>query len=99
MYFITCFEQLPKSNDHFDIGSSRCFGYKKTLKEAIKALHNNTCDMHEYLYSYAVIEKLGPYIHPDVEMHQFFKFDPDRRGFYEIDDPEELKHLTNFALG
>lgn len=99
MYFITCFEKLPTRDDSFDIGCSRCFGYKKTFEEAKEALHNNTCNMHEYLYKFAVIEKLGPYIHPEVEQHQFFKYDANKKGFFEIDDPKELNHLTNFSLG
>ena len=55
--------------------------YKETLEEAEYALNNNTCDMFEFLYEYAVIEEMGPYIHPDVEQEIWFKWDNEKKGF------------------
>ena len=63
MYFITCFEKCethPKLGC-FDGGCSRCFGYKEFLYDAERALNENHLDMHETIYHYAVIEKIGPY--------------------------------------
>lgn len=99
MYFITCFERLPPEGNCLDIGACRCFGYKETYEEAVEALHENSCDMFETIYMYAIIEKLGPYIHPFPEMKQYFKYDFERDGFFEIDEPESTKNLSNFSLG
>ena len=101
MYFITCFEKCerhPKLGC-FDGGSSRCFGYKETLENAEQALNENWCDMHECLYDYAVVEKLGPYIHPDVEEEYWFKYDKEKDGFFRIEKPEAAYGACNYALG
>lgn len=101
MYFITCMEKcerMPKLG-WFDGGSKRCFGYKETLEEAEEALNENMCDMYEYCYVYAVVEKLGPYIHPNVEEEYWFKWDDDRGGFFRIDKPEAAYRVCNHALG
>lgn len=100
MYFITCFQKIELDKRGWpDFGATRTFGYRETFESAKEALECNMCDMHEFLYRYAVVEKLGPYIHPDCEMRQFFKYDKERNGFFPIDEPEEVKGFCNFALG
>ena len=99
LFFITAFERLP--DNFFNIDSSRCFGFYPEYETAAEALHTNRCDMHELLYEYAVIEKIGPGIHPECfkSDRQFFKWDNSKEGFFEIDEPKELKNLCNFSLG
>lgn len=101
MYFITCMEKCEKHPviGIFDGGDTRCFGYKKTLTAAEHALNGNWGDMHEYLYEYAVVEKLGPYIHPDVEEEYWFKWDEEKGGFFRIKKPEAAYGVCNHALG
>lgn len=99
MYFITCMTRCEKVNGWFYGGTTRCFGYRETLEDAEEALNENMCDMHEYLYEYAVVEKLGPYIHPYVEEEYWFKWDEDRGGFFRIEKPEVTYNVCNHALG
>ena len=101
MYFITCMEMCTKDPfiGIFTGGDTRCFGYKETLEAAEKALNENMCDMHEYIYNYAVVEKLGPYIHPDVEEEYWFKWDHDKGGFFRIEKPKAAYGVCNHALG
>ena len=99
MYFITCMTKCEEINGFFNGGSLRCFGYKETLEKAEQALNENCCDMHEYIYQYAVIEKLGPYIHPEVEEEYWFKYDKEKDGFFRIEKPEATHHTCNYALG
>ena len=99
MFFISAFEHLPKSTEDLRIGDCRAFGYFHEYEDAVQRLHENTCDMHECMYRYAVIEKVWPGIHPYVESRQFFKYDKELDGFFEIDEPETIKRLCNFALG
>ena len=100
MYFITCLQQCDKDEfGWFDGGSRRTFGYRETLELAEEALNLNMCDMHEYLYDYAVIEKLGPYIHPDVEEEIWFKWDDNKHGFFRIEKPEPTYGCCNYAFG
>ena len=100
MYFITCFEKCETDKfGWFDGGSRRTFGYRETLESAEEALNLNICDMREYLYDYAVIEKLGPYIHPDVEAEIWFKWDDEKQGFFRIEKPDPTYGFCNYAFG
>ena len=100
MYFITCFSKCERdAKGWFDGGATRTFGFKETLEEAEEALNLNVCDMHEYLYVYAVVEKLSPYIHPEVEEEYWFAWDEEKQGFFRIEKPEVAYHVCNHALG
>lgn len=100
MYFITCFEKLEKDKlGWLNTGASRTFGYYKELKDAKEALNNNSCDMHEYLYKYAIVEEIGEGIHYFAENRWFFEYDDKKGGFFEIEEPAITKNTCNFALG
>lgn len=100
MYFITCFSKIDKDNHGWlDTGAMRTFGYYDNFEDADKALRHNYCDMHEYLYRYAVIEKVEPGIHPIAEERWFYRYDEENDGFYHISEPEEFEHYINIALG
>lgn len=55
--------------------------------------------MHEGCYEYALIEKIGYGISACVEKSQWFKWNKEKRGYFEIEEPECVKHFTNFAIG
>jgi hypothetical protein len=55
--------------------------------------------MHEGCYEYAVIEKIGCGICAISEKRQWFKWDKEKRGYFEIEEPECVKQLLNFAIG
>ncbi len=100
MYFITCFEKISIDKlGWLDIGSQRTFGYKETFEMAKLALNENWCDMREYVYNFAIVEKIPSGIHPDVEEMWFFKWDENKKGFFEIPEPEEYNHFCNIAFG
>ena len=100
MYFITCFQKCERNElGWFDGGCQRTFGYRETLELAEEALNLNMCDMREGLYDYAVIEKLGPYIHPLAEEEIWFKWDDEKSGFFRIDKPEATYGFCNYAFG
>ena len=66
---------------------------------AVGALHENRTDMHETCYGYALIEEIGSGICAIVEKRQWFKWNKEKRGYFEIEEPECVKHLANFAIG
>ena len=55
--------------------------------------------MWEFCYDYAVLEKADEGICPNCEERQWFKFDREHNGYFEIEEPECVKHICNFALG
>ena len=100
MFFITCFSRCEKESlGWLNMGASRVFGYYETFEDAETSLNRNSCDMFEYLYTFAVVEKIGPGIHAEAEERWFFKWDEEKKGFFRIEEPEEFKHYCNIALG
>ena len=99
MYFIACFEKIDSSQGLLDIGDLRVFGYFSAKKDAFNSLKENKCDLHEFLYNYAVVEKIEEGLHPDAEEEYFFKFNKMSGGFELIDKPIELFHCRNFTIG
>lgn len=78
---------------------SRTFGYFSELSECYHALHENQCDMYEFCYEQAVIERIGEGIHARAEEIEWFAWDEKRGGFYEVAKPEWSVGLCNHALG
>ena len=100
MYFITCFSKCEKDERGWlNLGATRTFGYEETLEDADYVLNNNVCDLYEYLYIYAIVEKLGRGPHPDCEERYFYKWDDEKKGFFRAEEPEILSNFRNIALG
>ena len=101
MWFITVFAKVERGkNGWAEFGSQRTWGFYETKGAAARALHENWTDMWEGLYDYAVLEKFYTGIaHCDYDSRQWFKFDRERDGYFEIEEPECVKHLGSFALG
>lgn len=101
MWFITVFERVVETDKGWPkFGSQRTWGFYSERETAVQALHENWTDMWEYCYDYAVIEKFDEGIsHYVFDNRQWFKFDGEREGYFEIEEPECVKHLGSFALG
>lgn len=95
MYFVTA---LKFSKIAFV--DNRCFGYFHSKEQAMDAVLNNTGNICDFLYDYAVIEHIEAGIHPLVEEEIWFQFDNKKNGWYKIEDkPFFLKNTINFAIG
>jgi hypothetical protein len=55
--------------------------------------------MHEFYYSYAVIEEIGAGIHSPAKQIAWFCWDDEKEGFYEAEKPKCAEGWSNFALG
>lgn len=100
MWFITVLEKIEPSEDYLALfGDQRTWGYYKEYETAIEALHENRTDMAEGCYRYALLEKFGEGICPRCMERQWFKYDGLRDGYFEIEEPECVKRIVNFALG
>ena len=95
MYFITCIQRIPSDTDFG--GDSRTFGYYNNLDDAVIALKENRLDMHEYLYNYAIIEKIWPGIHANAVSVGRYKY-AEATNSFELIEVGKLR-FTNFALG
>lgn len=100
MYFITVFDKCEPNDQYFaEFGCQRTWGYYPEYEWAAAALHENRTDMNEGCYEYAVIEKIGYGLCVIANERQWFKWDKEKCGYFEIEEPECVKHLVNFAIG
>ena len=101
-WFITVLEYIEEDDLGWPkFGATRCWGFYTDKEVALKALHENWTDMWETCYDYAVLE---PYYEGisgigDKEDRQFFEYDADKDGYFEIDEPSEVRHVVGFAFG
>ena len=101
MWFITVFEKIEPNERWFaEFGDQRTWGYYSDREKAVQALHENWTDMHEGCYEYALIEKfdegISHYVH---KSRQWFAWYDEEQGYFEINEPECVKHLASFAFG
>ncbi len=109
-YFITCFDDrwMESTRRFFDneqsngeTGSSQCFGYYADRAKAEAAVERNACDLHECLYTWAVVEGLPEGIHPGPPHNDEFE------TWYQWVDgkwtraikPECLRQMASFSIG
>lgn len=99
MFFITCFSKCEEDEYGLNTGAYRTFGYYEDYETCKQALNENWCDMFEFLYTWAVVEKIGPGIHAHAEEIGWFKWDDEKEGFFEIEKPKCTESYCNHALG
>ena len=99
-YFITVFEKVDKDELGWpDMGCDRCWGFYADKETALRALHENWTDMNETCYNYAVLEGYTEGISHTTGYEQWFKFDKEKDGYFEIEKPEETKPMSGWAFG
>ena len=101
-WFITVFEYCEEDPLGWPkFGATRCWGFYCDKQDALNTLHENRTDLWETCNNYAILE---PYYEGvcgigDKEDRQFFKYDKERDGYFEIDEPACCKHIVGFGLG
>ena len=99
-FFITVFEKIESDELGWPkTGASRCWGFYRNKDTAIQALHENWTDMNETIYDYAVIEGYEEGIANLTGYQQWFKYDREKDGYFEIEKPEASKHFSAWSLG
>lgn len=104
MYFITCIQNSGKEikNNEPHYGDIRTFGYEETYADAEADLNMNVYDMHEFLYSYAVIENI-----PEGKINKegneeknrtWFLYDKEKDGFFKTEKPNQNNIKGWFSL-
>lgn len=99
-WFITVFEIVNKTECGYpDVGYERCWGFFSNKADALKVLHGNETDLYETVYRYAVLEKYYEGISNYAFERQFFEYNKERNGYFEIDEPDVFKHFVGFGIG
>ena len=98
MYFITTFTDYEiDSHGIPDTGATRTVGYYKSKQDAINTVIENCCDLHEYIYTYAVVEYIGEGIYNDAYERWFFKWNKDNLSYEPIEP--FVDNFGNYAFG
>lgn len=75
------------------------WGYYWNREDAVEAVHRNVTDIHETIYPYAIIERLEPGLFPVPREREWFGWDKEKDGFYEIETPDCDKYFPhNFSV-
>ena len=97
-WFVTTFEKIESDKSgSVDTGDIRCWGFFRDRQVAVDALHTNATDMYEFCYDYAVLEKYYEGLLGYGHERQFFRYEREKDGYFEIDEPEHLKDYFTFA--
>ena len=78
------------------------WGYYRNKEDAVDAVHRNVTDIHETIYPYAIIERLEQGLFPVPKEREWFGWDDEKYGFYEIETPNcdrYFPHNFSVALG
>ena len=86
MWFVTVVEKMEDTEYYWaNYGSTRTWGYYSDKEVATQSLHENWTNMRENFWNYAVIEEYEEGICNDTGERQWFKWNEERQGYFEID--------------
>lgn len=102
MWFVTTVEKMEPYDDDStwaDYGETRCWAFYSDKEKAVQSLHENWTDMCECFYRYAVMEEYEEGILGYTGKRQWFKWDTEHKGYFEIEEPNGVKNVVCFAIG
>lgn len=87
-----------KEYEHRDF---RCLGYYFDINKAKEVIDGNLCDIHEGLYTYALIEEVTEGIYPinREECSLWYKWDNESKKYLISTKPDDLKNTLNLSMG
>ena len=98
IYMIKTFEKIEINNGLLDLGDERTVGYYLNLDDAEISVTNNSLDIYENLYEYALIEKLEEGLYPKGLERYFYKYNKEKDTYDLIDEPKEFKSWICLSL-
>ena len=99
IYTIMTFSKLDCTPGGFpDFGSTNLCGWYHNKKIAWEAVTENTCDIWETCYDYALIEEVEEGLYPSSHTRWLFHYNGETGHYDEIDEPEFLQHFSGFTI-
>ena len=98
IYRILLFSKIPTLNELGwpDCGTQDDVGFYYEYETAVRAMHENWCDIHEYMFEAGFILTLSPgcYDSATKERRVYFEWNEKRGGFFEKEEPKCLEHFS-----
>ena len=98
IYRILLFSKIPTLDEHGwpDCGTQDDVGFYYEYETAARAMHENWCDIHEYMFKAGFILTLFPgcYDSATKDRRTYFEWNEERGGFFEKEEPECFEHFS-----
>lgn len=82
-----------KDSGFNDRGSDCVMGFFTEYNDCVRALHTNACDMFETCYNYACVEECIEGIAEPGMTKQWFKYNKEKNGYFEIPTPDRESNV------
>ena len=100
IYTILVFTKLKKYKCGLsDFGDQRLVGYYKDKNKAILNVKNNSCDIFETCYHYALVEEVEEGLYNPAINRWLFKFNLESGQYEQIEEPAFMKHECGYTIG
>lgn len=89
----------------YEYDDSRCVAMSNDLEYLKLIAEANSCDIHEGVYEYVLIEKVYHHLYPIAEKVKWYVWIPEEGGtrydghYESCDEPEEYKRICNHGVG
>ena len=100
IYTILVFTKLEKNKYGFsDFGEERLVGYYRDINKAFMNVKNNSCDIFETCYHYALIEEVEQGLYNPAINRWLFKFNIESGKYEQIEESDFMKHECGYTIG
>ena len=98
IYRILLFSKIPTLDRYGwpDCGTLDDVGFYYEYETAVKAMHENWCDIRECMFEagFILTHYPGLYYTALKEQRIYFEWDNDKQGFFEKEEPTCLEHFS-----
>jgi len=94
-----CFVTTVELADNGTIIDTRCVGYFTNMYQAQTVVRENSCDIHETCYNWAVIESFPAGLYPQASYEIWYQWCKKERKYVLSAKPKVLEHTLNFGIG
>ena len=79
-----------------DFGCTATMGFYYDLQDAVDAMHENACDIHETVYNAGFILCRFPGLYDCVPKFGriYMVYDKEKDGYFEVEEPELFEHIS-----
>ena len=82
-----------------EFGSSRLVGWYPEFNMANSSVKENSCDINETCYNYALIEECEWGLYHPASKRWWYKYNKEKDEYIPIDEPDFIKGFCGFTIG
>ena len=98
IYRILLFSKIPTLDERGwpDCGTQEDVGFYYEYETAVRAMHENWCDIQEHVYraAFLICKFPGLYEGSTTESRMYFVWDPNTETFVQQEEPTFFKHIS-----